>query len=114
VEERHEHEVRGLQVTTRALAALAAVRPDLAGDALTQALPWMAWLPVAERIKCLKDLLSDLRAGADTSQLRPFFLSMVAWQSTGVAWADPEVEQGLRDAGEDIDAEASVIARPGA
>ena len=51
--ERHEREVSGLQVTTRALAALAAVRPDLAGDALTQTLPWMAWLPTEEKITCL-------------------------------------------------------------
>jgi hypothetical protein len=114
--ERHDREVRGLQVTTQALAALAAVRPDLAGDALMQALPWMVWLPIGEKIKCLEELLGDLRAGAETHELRPFFLGLAAWQSTAVAWADPDVAQALEDV-DDHDAlslEESVIQRPGA
>lgn len=112
--ERHEREVKGLQVTTRALAALATVRPDLAADALTESLPWVAWLPVDEKVKCLQDLLDDLRAGADTGELRPFFMAMAAWQSTAIAWADPENAQALRDAGtEEPDDDDSVIARPG-
>ncbi|GAA3622516.1 hypothetical protein GCM10022223_44350 [Kineosporia mesophila] len=114
--ERHEREVRGLQVATRALAALAAVRPDLAADALTESLPWVAWLPVEEKVKCLQELLGDLRAGADTGELRPFFLSMAAWQSSAIAWADPDNAQALRDAEaeEDSNDVDSVIGRPGA
>jgi len=114
--ERHEREAYGLVVTTRALSALAALRPDLAGDALTESLPWMAWLPSSEKIKCLEELLSDLRAGAETSELRPFMLSLAAWQSTAIAWADPEVAQALRDADgfEDLPPEESLIRRPSA
>jgi hypothetical protein len=112
--ERHEGEVRGLQITTRTLAALAALRPDLAADALTQTLPWMAWLPTGEKIKCLEELLSDLSAGAETGELRPFLLSVSAWQSTAIAWADPEVAQALKDADdEDPGLGDSPILRPG-
>jgi hypothetical protein len=113
--ERHEREVRGLVVTTRALSALAAVRPDLAGEALTHALPWMAWLPISEKIKCLEDLLGDLRAGAETSEMRPFIMSLAAWQTTAIAWADPEVAQALRDVDgfEELSSEESLIPRPG-
>jgi hypothetical protein len=111
--ERHDREVRGLQVTTRALAVLAALRPDLAGDALTESLPWMTWLPASEKIKCLQELLNDLRAGAETGELRPFFLGMAAWQSTAVAWADPDIGQALQDTGDEGSDEESLIRRPG-
>ena len=65
---RHERETKGLRVTTVALAALARVRPDLAGDALKEALPWMAWLPIEEKVSCLQELLDDLRGGAETGE----------------------------------------------
>jgi hypothetical protein len=94
--ERHEREAQGLRITTTALASLARSRPDLAGEALTESLPWMKWLPVAEKAACLQELLGDLRAGAETAELRPFFLSLAAWQSTAVAWSDPELAETLR------------------
>ena len=101
---------------TRVLAVLAAARPDLAADALTQTLPWMAWLPAEEKRSCVEELLSDLLAGAETGELRPFALGLAAWRSTAVAWADPEVRLALADAdnNEEPDLADSVIARPGA
>jgi hypothetical protein len=99
--ERHEREARGLQVTTRALSALASIRPDLAGDAMMQSLPWMTWLPTEKRSRVCRTSWTDLRAGADTGELRPIFLSMAAWQSTAIAWANPEIEQALHDANDE-------------
>ena len=94
--ERHERQAQGLRITTAALASLARSRPDLAGEALTESLPWMRWLPIEERVACLEELLDELRAGAETAELRPFFLSLAAWQSTAVAWSDPDLAQTLR------------------
>jgi hypothetical protein len=40
---------------------------------------------------------------------------IAAWQSTAVAWADPDVDQALRDADDEgSDEENSLIRRPGA
>jgi hypothetical protein len=36
----------------------------------------------------LQELLDELRAGAETAELRPFFLALAAWQTTAVAWSD--------------------------
>jgi hypothetical protein len=38
--ERHERQAQGLRITTAALASLARSRPDLAGEAPTESLPW--------------------------------------------------------------------------
>jgi hypothetical protein len=112
--ERHEREVQGLRVTTRTLARLAGERPDLAGDALMDTLPWMAWLPGEDQVACLGDLLRDLRAGAETGVLLPFTISLAAWESTAIAWVSPEIARALRDADSDEDRESgqSVLPRP--
>jgi hypothetical protein len=114
--ERHDREAQGLRITTAALASLASARPDLAGEALTETLPWMRWLPVDERVTCLQELLGELRAGAETGELRPFFLALAAWQSTAVAWSDPETAEVLRSdhGSERMSAEESLVPRPGA
>jgi hypothetical protein len=114
--ERHEREAEGLRITTVALASLAGSRPDLAGDALTASLPWMVWLPADQKVLCLQELLDDLRAGAATGELRPFFLNLAAWESTAVAWSDPELAHVLRrEAGtEEMSFEDSLIPHPGA
>ena len=111
---RHEREVQGLRVTTRTLARLAAERPDLAGDALMDTLPWMAWLTGDDQAGCLRELLRDLRAGAETGELLPFTISLAAWESTAIALASPEIADALRDAGtHQGDAnEQMAIARP--
>ena len=111
---RHEREAQGLRITTVALAALARVRPDLAGDALTEALPWLAWLPVDEKVACRQELLDDLRAGAETGELGRFAIDLAAWKSTAVVWSDPDLTGSLltpRD-GQELAPDESVIAKP--
>ena len=112
--ERHEREVQGLRVTTRTLARLAAERPDLAGDALMDTLPWMAWLTGDDQAACLRELLRDVRAGAETGELLPFTISLAAWESTAIAWASPAIADALRDTDthqDDADGQPA-IARP--
>jgi hypothetical protein len=112
--ERHEREVQGLRVTTRTLARMAAERPDLAGDALMDTLPWMAWLPDDDRVACLQELLRDLRAGAETGELVPFTISLAAWESTAIARVNPEIASALRSAGANVGdvRERATIPRP--
>lgn len=94
--ERHEREVQAQLITTGMLASLARNRPDAAGEVMIENLPWMAWLPPTARTECLQELLNDLRAGAQTGDLRRFSLDLASWQSTAVAYNDPEVLADLR------------------
>jgi hypothetical protein len=93
--DRHEREARGLQVTARMLAKVAAADPELAANALLDVLPWTRWLPPGDRHDCLTQLVLDLSAGAETGEFRPFQLSLAAWESTAIAWADPDVAEAL-------------------
>jgi hypothetical protein len=40
-----------------------------AEEALADELPWLRWLPEEERRLCIRELLADLRAGAETRVL---------------------------------------------
>lgn len=94
--ERHEREVQAQLITTGMLASLARTRPDVAGEVMIENLPWMAWLPAPAKTECLQELINDLRAGAQTGDLRRFSLDVASWQSTAVAYNDPEVLVDLR------------------
>lgn len=94
--ERHEREVQAQLITTGMLASLARTRPDVAGEVMIENLPWMAWLPTPAKIECLQELINDLRAGAQTGDLRRFSLDVASWKSTAVAYNDPEVLADLR------------------
>jgi hypothetical protein len=94
--ERHDREVQAQLLTTEMLANLARDRPDIAGEIVMQSLPWIGWMPSEDRVACLQELLDDLRAGAQTGDLRRFTLDLAAWQSTAVAYNDPEVLAALR------------------
>lgn len=94
--ERYERQTQAQLITTSALAALARTRPDLAAEAMTETLPWIAWLPTQDQVACLQELLDDLRAGAQTGDLRRFALDLDAWQSTAVAYNDPDILAALQ------------------
>lgn len=112
--ERHERESRAAVVTTEMLAVVAQQQPDLAVEALTRTLAWVAWLPIADKVACLQELLDDLRAGAQTGDLRRFALDLAAWQSTAIAYSDPEVLGQLQrpHSREELPADESVVDRP--
>ena len=109
---RHDREAHTLRVTTETLSMIAATRPDIAGEALTGALPWMVWLPNEEKVHCLTELLANLRAGAETGELRPFFLAIAAWESTAVTWSDPDLARSLLEPTADVPERVVPIGRP--
>lgn len=88
---RQERSADAARITTAMLADLAATRPDVAGEVMTRALPWMSWLPTSDKVDCLSELLDQLRAGAQTGQLAPFERALEAWRSTAVIYSDPDV-----------------------
>jgi hypothetical protein len=88
-EERFEAAATGLRIAARSLAVLARRQRDLAEELLAEELPWLTWLPAAERLACVRELLADLVAGADTGLLMPFARNLASWRSTAEVWSDP-------------------------
>jgi hypothetical protein len=69
-------------------------RHEVAEDLLVEELSWLVWLPDEERRVCVRELLADLTAGADTG--RSFAHDLASWRSTAEAWADPQLARDLR------------------
>jgi hypothetical protein len=67
--ERFDAVATGLRIAARSLAILARRHRDLAEEALAEELPWLTWLPAEERPSCVRELLGDLLAGAETGLL---------------------------------------------
>jgi hypothetical protein len=107
--ERFEAAATGLRIAARLLAVLARRQHDLAEELLAEELPWLAWLPVAERLACVRELLADLVAGADTGLLTPFARNLTSWRSTAEAWSDPTLARELQGP---FDGDGPVIDRP--
>lgn len=94
--ERFDAVATGLRFAARSLAILARRHRDLAEEALAEELPWLTWLPAEERPACVRELLGDLLAGAETGLLVPFARNLASWRSTAEAWADPQLARDLQ------------------
>ena len=94
--ERFEAVAAGLRIAARSLVLLARRQRDLAEELLAEELPWLVWLPDEERPVCVRELLADLVAGADTGLLTPFARNLASWRSTAEAWADPTLARDLQ------------------
>jgi hypothetical protein len=94
--ERFEATAAGLRIAARSLAVLARRAPDLAEELLAEELPWLHWLPETERDGCVRELLADLVAGADTGLLLPFARNLASWRATAEVWSDPQLAHELQ------------------
>lgn len=92
---RFEASQTGLRLLARSLAIVARNHRDLAEEALREELPWLHWLPENEQADCIKELLADLMAGADTGHLIPFAQDYWSWKSTAEVWSDPELVERI-------------------
>jgi hypothetical protein len=107
--ERFDAVALGLRIAARSLAILARRHRDLAEAALAEELPWLTWLPDEERAACVRELLADLVAGADTGLLMPFARNLASWRSTAEIWSDPRLARTLQGP---FDGDGPVITRP--
>jgi PHD/YefM family antitoxin component YafN of YafNO toxin-antitoxin module len=94
--ERFEAVSSGLRIAARSLAILARRDAGLAEEVLAEELPWLHWLPEHERAACVRELLADLVAGADTGLLLPFARNLASWRATAEVWSDPRLAHDLR------------------
>ncbi|WP_457031488.1 hypothetical protein [Kitasatospora sp. P5_F3] len=109
--ERFEATASGLRFAARSLAILARRAPDLAEELLAEELPWLHWLPENERGACVRELLADLVAGADTGLLLPFARNLASWRATAEVWSDPQLARELQGP---FPGEGPELARPAA
>jgi hypothetical protein len=109
--ERFEAVATGLRIAARSLAILARRHRDLAEESLAEELPRLTWLPVEERPLCVRELLADLVAGADTGLLVPFARNLASWRSTAEAWSDPRLARELRGPSTATDPRSAVPSR---
>ena len=107
--ERFDAVAAGLRIAARSLALLARRQRDLAEELLAEELPWLTWLPPEERVACVRELLADLVAGADTGLLTPFARNLASWRSTAEAWTDPGLARDLQGP---FDGDGPVIDKP--
>jgi PHD/YefM family antitoxin component YafN of YafNO toxin-antitoxin module len=107
--ERFEAAATGLRIAARSLSILARRHRELAEEALAEELPWLTWLPEEERAACIRELMADLMAGADTGLLIPFARNLASWRSTAEAWSDPQVARELQGP---FDGDGPTIGRP--
>lgn len=77
-------------------AAIAGRDGGLAEVALVEELPWLTWLPDAERQACIREVLGHLVAEADTGDRLPTARAIAAWHATAVVWSDPELARELQ------------------
>ncbi|KJS56228.1 hypothetical protein VM98_08695 [Streptomyces rubellomurinus subsp. indigoferus] len=94
--ERFEAKASGLRIAARSLAILARRQPGLAEEVLAEELPWLHWFPESERAACVRELLADLVAGADTDLLLPFARNLASWRVTAEVWSDPQLAHDLQ------------------
>lgn len=86
----------GLRLLARSMALVARTNRDMAEEVFAEELPWVTWLPAHERDECVRELLDDLIAGADTGLFLPFARNLAAWKSTAEAWSDPALARRLQ------------------
>ncbi|MDH6142007.1 PHD/YefM family antitoxin component YafN of YafNO toxin-antitoxin module [Kitasatospora sp. GP30] len=94
--ERFDATASGLRIAARSLAILARRDRGLAEEVLAEELPWLHWLSETERTSCVRELLADLVAGADTGLLLPFARNLASWRATAEVWSDPQLAHELQ------------------
>ena len=95
-DEHFEAEAAGPGTPARFLVVPGGRNRGLAEDLLAGELPWLRWLPEAERGICLRELLADLLTGADTGLLLPFARNVASWRATAELWSDPQRARELQ------------------
>lgn len=86
----------GMTLAARLLGGVVRDQADMIARLFDVELPWLRWLPEADRKACIDELLGELVAGADTGVLEPFARALAAWRSTAEVWSDPDMARRLR------------------
>jgi hypothetical protein len=100
-----------LAIATRLLVAITAAGPTTgsAADRAVDALPWLHFLPEAERQAFIDEFIRTAAACVDTGSFAPVGRVISDWKATAETYADPEAVVVLRRS---HDAAPKPLARP--
>jgi len=97
LESRSEAVADGVRFVARMLGAALAdaeVRERLQASA--ESIPWLSFLPVAERQAFLAEFFRTAEAAAELGVMTPLAQLLREWQATAAIYADPELAAELR------------------
>lgn len=69
--------------------------PGTLGNALQAHLPWVRFLPEADREQFAEELLDTIAAAASLGTFAPVSVLVHQWRHTAEVWADPDLLQAL-------------------
>lgn len=101
-DERFHAMADGLRLLARSMSLVARSNRRMAEEVFAEELPWVKWLPAHEMTACVRELLDDLIAGADTGLFLPFARNLAAWKSTAEVWSDPALARRLQGPFDDV------------
>ena len=93
----------------RALRNLAVHNAAALADALTDAFPWVEFLPPAERRLFVDEFSRVVSAAASVDNYEPLSQMLREWSATAEIHADPKLARRL---GQALDAGGAAVARP--
>ena len=64
-------------------------------DALASALPWVSFLPEADRAEFSREAVDTLRACAAIGRYAAFDTLIEDWKATAAVWSDPDLARSL-------------------
>jgi hypothetical protein len=62
----------------------------------TEAIPWLSFLPAAERQEFMVEFFRTAEAAAELGVMAPLAQHLREWQATAAIYADPELARELR------------------
>lgn len=93
--DRDESRAETLNALARLLRNLAVHSPVSLTEALSDAYPWVQYLPREERELFAEELTEELLASASIEMFEPVALLVGAWKATAEIHADPELARRL-------------------
>lgn len=107
--DREEARAETFAAVGRTLRNLAVHAPTALADALRDALPWLEFLPAADRRLFVDEFSRVVVAAAELDNYTPLDQVVREWRATAVVYADPTLAKRLRRA---IDADGQSIDTP--
>lgn len=96
-DEREVARLGAFEAFARMLRNLAVHSPIALGDALSDAYPWVRYLPDIEREIFAQELTQELLAAVSVGVFEPVALLVDAWRATAEVYTDPELLRRLSE-----------------
>ena len=107
--DREAHRAEAFSALGRAMRNLAVHNPGALGDALTDAFPWLEFLPPEDQRLFLDEFSRVVAAAAALDNYEPLTQLVREWRATAEVYADPKLARRLR---RPLDASGEQVAPP--